>query len=257
MIILTFTPGLDSFLSNWVLTKQGIDFKRVYFDLNGIYNNVESNFLIEHYDSNSLDIQHDLSIRNFEDVKTAHVPNRNLLLATLAQSIYNADEIYINGVKDDRTEDQGQCFYDETSSILSRCSGKKVIVKSALIEKEKTLWCKDFVEENPDKSLDLLFKTYSCFQPNVNGYPKSTELYEKVGTRFVRKYSDILLRDCRNCPACYRRLAALTSVNIYVPFNDIDMANSYINRIDPKIHPHRYITAMQYATFLNQINKND
>lgn len=252
MIILNFTPGLDSFLSNWILTKQNKGFKRVYFHLKGLYNNIEIDVLRSNYPPNYFDVNYDLSIENFEE-KDAHAPNRNLLLVTLAQSLYGADEIYLGGVKDDRTEDQGSMFYKKATDVLTQCADKPVVVKSALIEKEKSVWCKEYAEENPKTKLDLLTKTYSCFDRGNSPIYKLMDIYEKYGSTF-RKVGETDIKGCLKCPACYRRLAALTGANIYTPFNNFKMASEYVDKIDPKELPNRYISAINYATFLEYLD---
>ena len=253
MIILNFTPGLDSFLSNWILTKQNKGFKRVYFHLKGMYNNIEIGVLKSNYLPSFFDVNYDLSIENLEEKDTAHTPNRNLLIVALAQGLYNADEIYLGGVKDDRTEDQAPIFYKKATCVLTQCAGKPVIVGSVLIDKEKSEWCKEYAEENPETKLDLLTKTYSCFEVGDDPIQRECFVYEKNDDAF-RIMSKVVVNGCLRCPACYRRLAALTGANIYVPFDNHEMALDYTDKIDPIELPNRYMSALQYAMFLEQVS---
>jgi len=253
MNVLTFTPGLDSFISNWILTKHNKKFKRVYFHLRGAYNNREVSVLRSTYGMDYVDVNYDLSIENIEEKQTAHVPNRNLLLITMAQSLYGANKIYISGVKDDRTNDQGQSFYDNASSILSQCAGKQVTVESVLIEKEKYVWCKEYAQENLDTKMDLLTKTYSCFDPGSDPIEREQFVYEEHDKRFKIIGREVV-RGCLKCPACYRRLAALTGANIYTTFYNHTLVSEYVNKIDPKTLPNRYVSAIKYLNFLEKVN---
>lgn len=249
-----FTPGLDTLLSTWVLRKNNIQVdSRIYFDLQGKYNENELEFLKTWYNENFFDVANILNITPFEDKTTAHVPNRNLLLLTLAQSLYNSDIIYLNGNLEDRVSDNCQTFYSMAELILGTCAGKPVRVISPLIEKEKTEWCELYSKDEENDKFNLLTGTYSCFDSNwmhhdvpVFEYDKDKNSYNHVGNSCVF--------GCLNCPACVRKAHALTGANIFYPIIGKKLSDEYSTKVDSNIHPSRYNAIQEYNSFMSQLN---
>lgn len=246
--ILCFTPGLDSFLSDWILQKNDIEYQRVYVDLQGMYNQHELDFLYEKRGKEYFEVINNLSIDGLEH-KDAHVPNRNLLLVSLVQGKYNADNVYLSGVKDDRVSDNNPEFYNQASSILSQCSEKPVKVSSLLYTKEKAEWCKEYVDFGNDWRT-LFTNTYSCF--NNKATKQEVPIYHYNDG--VPEVVDTLeIYGCLSCSACYRRLSALSYLNKFVIFEDYDLAINYPSKIDPNIHPYRYQAAVKFAEFQRRV----
>ena len=251
MDILCFTPGLDSFLADNILKEQGKEYKRVYINLNGMYSYNELEFMESIYDEDYFDIIHNLNINNFENKESAHVPNRNLLITTLISSKYNADNIYLNGVLDDRVSDQGNNFYKLNSEILSMTSGKKVEVKSILINREKTDLCKDYVElYGIEKGIDLVTQTLSCFSNEWRF--NDIDIYVKENNKYKLFKKDFMI-GCGICPACFRKLSALSGSNIYVEFKNYEMILKYLGSVDKNEFPSRYESVRKYTEFNNWV----
>lgn len=245
--VLLFSCGLDSFISDWILKQNGLEYKRVYFNLRSIYSNCELEFFRMMYDPLYTKVDNSIDISYIEK-DDLYVPNRNLLMAVMAQGTYDADVIYLSGVKDDRVADQSEKFYLKAGEVLTESIGREVNVKSLLFDKEKSEWCKYFAEHEEDKYW-LLTHTYSCFSPKFQH--RDLNIWEKDANGNFQRGEMITLFGCLKCPACYRRLCSLTSINIFTPFLDPKLVNGYTDKIDKKIYPNRYRTAVDYANFIN------
>ncbi len=254
--VLLFSPGLDSFLGDWVLSKSAeTDEKitRIYFDINSRYSTYEVGFLKRWYPENFVKILKGPDMSKLED-DSSYIPNRNAVLATLAQSYTNADRVLLNATFDDRVSDGSIEFREHLSKTLSVSSGKKVIVDSLLKQYEKTTWVKKYIDENPNQILKVLEKTFSCY---------NVKLYNVVKFSYFRKtekgYEEAgkinTMWGCMSCVACYRRLCSFILSNIYVPFNKIEIINKYIDsNIDEKLYPKRLETVREYYNFTNWYN---
>ena len=269
--ILLFTPGLDSFLSSYFLEIKGINFHRYYVNLHTRYSENEIKFIRSIYgDGNEVRILDNyLNLYEIEDSTTYHVPNRNALICMLVQAVTGTSHLYLNGVLDDNVSDNNSRFYDLMSKVLTQCNGRPVTVSSPLWGKEKSEWVRKYVdtislssntvsamEKNNDlldKKIKLIKNTYSCFsdqwvQEHHPLYLKMDETYVPSGTvEFV---------GCMECAACFRKFCALTSIDIYVPFKNIDLVIYYKNRKDLQYNLHRYKTIINYSKF-NQIFYGD
>ncbi len=250
--VVLFSPGLDSFIVNHLLETEGHldhDIIKVYFDLGTIDSSFERRYLTLYHK--------DVKIKSFLNLSTmekkdAHIPNRNLLLLSLAQGLYNADTLFIGGVKDDRVEDNDCEFYDLASDVLSKCAGKRIGIDSLLKDKEKIEWIKLyylFHQGNPKKRADLLFKTFSCFTPYKPNSFSSIYVFEKLAGEFVRLFP-ATYPGCLECSACFRKCCALIGANIYVPFRNIKLAQGYIKKVDKNIYPNRYESIIKLNEFI-------
>lgn len=264
-VVHLFTPGLDSYLANYFLTKQEeegkIELKRVYFNLDSKYSHLELDFLRQFYSDDSgmfldfVEVLEHLKIRELEE-DDAHVPNRNLLLVTLAAAKHDPDIIYINGMKDDRVSDNKKEFFEKVSEVLSMSMEKEIVVTSLFWEKEKTEAITEFIDDGGPR-FDLVLKTYSCFDKIVNR--ENVMLYEYNNGTFHSKPGEIPntyntlgtfpIYGCRACPACYRRFCALTAANVFIPFLDFDMTQQYKTKIDENKHPHRFTSVQSFSHF--------
>ena len=128
-VVLLFTPGLDSFLADRILSKKYQNLHRVYFDIRSAYGQIEIDFLNTCYQYNYIDIDSRLFLGDLEE-GDSNIPNRNLLMVSLVASKYKPDIIYINGMKDDSANDQDKRLFDDYSKILSMSSGKEIKIKS-------------------------------------------------------------------------------------------------------------------------------
>jgi 7-cyano-7-deazaguanine synthase in queuosine biosynthesis len=226
-VVLLFTPGLDTFFSNWVLEQRKLPISnlyKIYFDIDGMYSNYEINFLKEKY-NNSFDIEK-LSIGKVENKVNAHLKNRNIMFTAYAQSIYNPDIILISGMKDDRVSDNNKQFFESFSKILSRSSEKEIKITSLFWEYEKSELVREY--SNIDNSENLLFNTYSCYSKKVN--PKVIDIwkYQENKKYYIYKNKEkINNAGCLKCKACFRKYCALTEGNIYIPFENRSLLEEY------------------------------
>jgi len=266
--VLLFSPGIDSFISNWLLKSKLNNetdlLTRVYFHVGGKYSTKECKLLLNNYDVESYYVRIDRSL-SLGDIEhsDAHIPQRNLLLLTMAQARYNADFLYLNGVKDDRVSDNNKEFRELVSNILTKTAEKPVQVISLLEDKEKTEWCELYYKENEENSWEnLVSKTFSCFAK----YDDEEEYYDYIP---VYRYSternsfDIVkicrFTGCLKCPACFRKICALTSCNIYIPFMDRTIIDSYTLKSHEMMNtlPRRAKSIQDYHKFICMINPNN
>jgi 7-cyano-7-deazaguanine synthase in queuosine biosynthesis len=251
--VLLFTCGLDSFLANDLLI-QNPHFQqlhRVYFNVHSRYSEYEIDFLKKWYPSSCVDIIDILDLEKYEK-PDAYLPNRNLMLLTLAQSIYDADFIWLNGTRDDRVSDNNTEFREAAERVLSISSGKNVSIKSVLDKVEKTEAVKEYCDfhKNPEKTLELLSKTFSCYSEDLyedqdlQYFKKTNNGYEEIGKTNVY--------GCMECPACFRRMCALTAANLYVPFYDFPLVKKYRfdDNLDEKMYPNRVKSIKDYYEFM-------
>lgn len=253
-VVLLFSPGLDSYLANHILSKKkDIELSRVYFDCcKYSFNEIE--FLNSRYDvGNSIfsevKINNTLKLHYIERADS-YIPNRNLMFVTMAATFGNVDEIYINSMKDDRCIDSNKDIYTEYSKVLSKSMGRNIEIKSLFWEKEKANAVYDYLSEGGSK-FDLLINTYSCFSSEY--HKSNTPIYSYLDTITGKKYKYIgsfQISGCLKCPACFRKICALTAANIYVPFKNKNLVNEYRN-LDKDQYPYRYKTIKDYLDFLN------
>ena len=249
-IALLFSPGLDSFLSNWMMSSDDdVDIERIYFNIGSRYSQYEIEFLRRVYPKNFVQIHSMCNLGSLEDEK-AFVPNRNAVLACMAQAITNADTVVLNATMDDRVSDGSIDFRKSLSETLSISCGKKVLVTSFLEQKEKSDWVKLFSDKCPERRLELLNKTFSCYNKTL--YEEDNLPYfEKQGNEYV-EVGKTTVYGCGECVACYRRLCSLTAAGIFVPFYDFGIVEKYVNNttIDPSVYPCRYKTIQDYHNFM-------
>jgi len=266
-VVLLFSPGLDSYLSNSILSKRNdIELYRIYFDCCR-YSSNEIDFMKYRYDLITslyewtenkpyVNISKDLNFRDIEQ-ENAHIPNRNLMFVTAASAMYpDADEIYINSMKDDRAPDSERFLFEDYAPILSDSVEKKVEIKSLFWEKEKAQVVLEFICEG-GSGIDLLLHTYSCFDEKM--YNEKFPVYnclETVSGNMYKYFGEFFISGCRKCSACFRRACALTAANIYIPFDNKELIEKYRPNVDAKLYPERHQTIKKYLEFLDNGKKS-
>jgi len=252
-IALLFSPGLDSFLSNWMMSSgDDVDIERIYFNIGSRYSEYEMDFLKKWYPPNFVKIYSMCNLGSLEDDK-AFVPNRNAILATTAQAITDADIVVLNATMDDRVFDGSIDFRKSLSKTLSISCNKKVTVTSYLEGKEKSEWVEEYALSHtayPSKIMDLLNKTFSCYNSSLYE-EENLPYFQKTHNGFV-EVGQTTMYGCNECVACYRRLCALTAANIFVPFYDFGIVEKYVKNtdIDPSVYPCRCKTIQDYYNFM-------
>jgi len=255
--VLLFSSGLDSYLANTILSnRKDIELHRIYFDCCK-YSRNEIEFFNKRYNVGSTmfsEVMLSPLLNQLYKIETpdAYIPNRNLMFVTVASSLYpDADEIYINSMKDDRAPDSGRFLFEDYAPILSDSIGHKVEIKSLFWNKEKVDAIYDYLSQG-GSGFDLLMHTYSCFHREYHNIHRP--IYSCVNTITGKKYNYLglfLIGGCLNCAACFRRMCALTAANIFVPFENIKLADDYKDKIDKKLYPRRYESIKNYLEFLN------
>lgn len=266
--IVLYTTGLDSYLTDYFMKKDPRynqrDITKVYFDLDSKYSYYEVLFLNKNY--KDITIYNDceyITLKNIEQ-ENNFIPNRNMMLCTLAQSIYDADIIYLNGVKCDRVSDNNYIFRRSLSRTLSISADKEVSIRSILGTKEKATWCRLYTEDNNNdlqKRLNLATETYSCFKEfDIDSHIELPNTlitaFEQDNYNNYKELKDIKFPGCLNCDACFRKVCALTGANIYIDIIDpskfkekfIPLIN---NKHFQKIYPARTSSIKKYINFID------
>ena len=265
-----FSPGLDSFLSDWVMSdvreKNDSTYIRCYFNINVSYSESEIKHLKRNWCENEIIFISNLDLAKVEE-KDFHVPQRNLLFCVLAQSLFNPDKIILSGVLDDRVSDNDNDFRILTTRILSKTSEKTIDVISPLGFNEKSKWVKSWYLENKNNKLDIITKTFSCFNPlyiekNINIYRVEQDYIHEVNIRVetnthkeFEKETSLSHVGCLSCTACFRRICALTAANIYLPFYNIEILRKYKSQIEEMSHrlPNRATSIQNYIYFYEKV----
>lgn len=266
-----FSSGLDSFISDWIHLKEkneNVEYHRAYFNIKTSYSENEIKHLRKYYLEKDIDIITNLSLENTE-TEDKHVPQRNLLFCCLSQALYNADEIILSGVLDDRVSDNDKEFRELASSILTKTSEKKVKVTSPLENLEKSIWVKKWAKEHEDRS-KIVTHTFSCFNNIYQIYKVpiyeaenkilylsscNKEEIEKIEEANFNLSVYIDYPGCLCCPACFRKICALTAANIYINFHNIDILKKYKNQIEKmkETLPNRAATIHNYIHFYEKM----
>ncbi len=202
--ILLFSGGMDSFIAWHYLDKP----TNVYFALGHRYERKELVAIINLNDrldmGTIVDDRINLSDQEQED---AHIPMRNMLLASLA--FYYGDKIWITIQKGEADlPDRSEKFFQRFSKLMRGLNGgKQVQVDSPFWHMTKAGMVKWYVEEG--LSVEDLLETVSCYDPELYG-------------------------PCGNCKACFRRWVALSCNDIEERYLTdpwkTDIAHAYLDR---------------------------
>lgn len=169
--------GLDS----TILAFQKKDAIRLFIDYGQDYKKEEERAIKEIFgEYEKIKVE---TAKRFENI---FIPNRNLTLASLAATYYNPDVIYMAGLKDDYVVDKTPEAFKKMSEILSEFCDKKIEVISPFWYMTKGEMVERYLRNGGDPS--ILTKVYSCYKGIQGG--------------------------CNDCPACFRRFAALESNGI-------------------------------------------
>lgn len=179
--VILYSGGLDSFAGYHLLNKRNPgEWTKAYFQLGTRYGAKEANTL-----PGDVYFSDNLRLGEFER-SDAFVPQRNVLLVTLAQAIYSADEIALCGVKGEYSRDKHPKFYRQMSEILSYTAGKSVRVFSPFEKMTKSQAVRTLLEPDGRIRPELIagiMETTSCYDPRS--------------------------RACGQCMSCFRRWVAL------------------------------------------------
>lgn len=174
----------------------------VFFDLNQPYVEKEKQAVARLFGDALVSVKIDNEVAG--TAMNPFIPARNLFFASYAAMRFNADEIYMAGLKDDNVVDKSPEAFEEMSKILTWFSKKPVKVLSPFWQRTKGQIIADFLDGGGDPQ--VLLDTVSC--------------YDGEG-----------LSHCGKCPACFRRWVALESNGVKAGPIDRGIAIRYLAKI--------------------------
>ena len=189
-----------------------------------------------------LEIDHSLDFKNIEHLD-AFIPNRNILMATMANSKgYN--NIWIGGSKSDRVCDNSEKVFERLSEFLTNMNRSFVKIDSPFWDchKENMIrWYMNFHDPS-----DLITKTFSCFTPIK--LHKSTSHHLIFEPTCVPDKAEYKTKECLQCSACFRKCCSLWGgAKLYIPFKDpVIISRYYKEFINIVVENPRSIGVMSY-----------
>jgi len=127
-IVILYSGGLDSFIMKKLAESKGYETKLVHFDIGQGYSKKEmdaihnSGYDVEIRKVDWLRPQQELSGKQENNSGNIFIPGRNLILSSLAASIYLPDEIWMGGLKGEDhagATDKNKTFIDKTNDTWS------------------------------------------------------------------------------------------------------------------------------------------
>ena len=185
-----FSGGLDSYIGCEMLKSMGYKFETLFVDLNHQYNSAELDAITEIYPQTY--IYPSLYGSHCEDLETAHMPGRNLIMSMYAAS-YGADVIYLFAQKGEQNlPDRSKEFFTSTSALLSYHFDREINLLNPVESFTKAELVQWFIKHRNEFDL---FKAFSCYH-GTYGNP------------------------CSECKACVRFAVALG-------VNQVDISGVY------------------------------
>ena len=216
--VLLYGGGIDSYIANFYIREVLQDFPQlVYYKLGHKYEKYEYETIKKHANS-VVEYVNSIKLGDTEQ-SDAFIPNRNLLLAMHAAGKFEASTVYIVGSKSDRVSDNNKEIMDDLSNIISKSLSRRVVVTSPFwnVYKEDMV---DWYVKYFGTPTKLLTETFSCY----NGNPSRKIVYKDLLLEIENKAN---IKECLNCPACFRKCAVLFKTGIYVKFENIHIVNRY------------------------------
>lgn len=234
--VILCSAGVDSYILRAYLTHHKHNFDNLYFDHGGRYVNKEL-----HYLPDDVIVTKSLNLKDLEE-ESAFIPNRNILMATIAASM-GYDKIWIGGSASDRVNDNNKKVFDDLSEYLTGVNGRYIKIDSPFWNVYKEDMIRWFYNNKVGCVSDLVDYTFSCFNPIKK---KKTREY-KVGA----VYYSYKTYECHGCSACFRKSAALHSIGIMIPFYNSIIASKYQSEFTNCIEDTpRTIGTLDYVKFL-------
>lgn len=241
--VVMYSGGIDSFLTHQWLKHNAIDHELIYFNLGTKYANDEINMFQSDgfisYVKEKVNISDCLHMGSLEH-EDAHVPNRNILTAIMANSVTGYDNIWIGGTLSDRTNDNTSKCFKTLSSLLSYVNDRKITISSPFWMNHKPDLVKSYVETNgwsllPDRNearKSLVLSTFSCYYPNES---KVVEvMFEDPEDSIYQERKPIYIEttECLECKACFRKCMSLYAGGIRIPMLKTDKSMTIVNEYE-------------------------
>jgi len=227
--VLLYTPGVDSKIASWILKSEYNKTPvKCYVDVGSMYSSIEKS-LLSLWRVKNVVFLNGLKMSSIEDSKTAYIPNRNALIAIIVQSFLNCDVIYFAAPKDDNVNDSSIEFRNKLSELLTISNNRKIRVESVLDTRDKSEWIALY-SFRTKKKLELFEKTYSCYSYYLTS--SYTNYYYYHCGKLKKSSRSVSFFGCRKCKACFRRLAAFSAANIYLPMKEdsSQIISEYLSR---------------------------
>lgn len=232
MDVLLYGGGIDSFIARQYLVDHGLprpqDLCCLYFNHGG------------RYTSNELDKIEELpfpvvinNFMQFKDIEThdAFIPNRNILLATMANS-FGYDKIWIGGTKSDRVNDNNEKVFERLSEFLTSVHGRYIKIDSPFWDCYKDDAVKWYVKRYDP--MNLVKHTFSCYDP----LPEKRETFVAIvdeKTTTVNTWFSYHTEECLMCSACFRKCAVLYSGGLLLRFANKEIIRKYEKEFENEI----------------------
>ena len=224
-----YSGGIDSFiLLEYVRQCIDKDTKPIYFDMGHRYSGVERDFVNK--TPGALIDDESIYLGDIEE-KSAFIPNRNILLATVAVSKYS-NKIFVGGSKSDRICDNNETVFNLLAELLTKTDGRGNVITITspfweMYKDDMVGWYTNVVNKGQTR---LLTETFSCFQPL--SAPNTVSVF-LIGSSTSINYTS---RHCFSCPACFRRNAVLSNTAYILPFYDEKIVGKYHSEFSKQIY---------------------
>jgi len=231
---LLYSAGLDSFIGKQYLLSIGRKFDCIYFDLETKY----SKFEIEKIESLPLEegkcpvsVHYDFLKMTSLEKEDAYVPNRNFLLAIMANALgYN--KIWINGSASDRICDNNKRVFDNLSKLLTETRKDYIEISSPfwdVYKEDMIVWYQSHIQQTTidnvvNPAFELCSKTFSCYNPGATKHIVTMAIPYVISSKF--SYST---KECLECPACFRKAVSIFRLGTVIPFKNETIIKKYEN----------------------------
>ena len=192
-IVILYSGGLDSFIMKKLAESKGYETTLVHFDIGQGYSKKEmdaihnSGYDVEIRKVDWLRPNQELSGKQENNSGNIFIPGRNLVLSTLAASIYLPDEVWMGGLKGEdhaKATDKNKTFIDKTNDTWSYVYSPFNPVPKLVFSLVEQNWGKfqavQWLYENGHATKEEILSTSSCL-------------------------SDSESKNCGHCVVCCRR----------------------------------------------------
>jgi len=192
-IVILYSGGLDSFIMKKLAESKGYETKLVHFDIGQGYSKKEmdaihnSGYDVEIRKVDWLRPQQELSGKQENNSGNIFIPGRNLILSSLAASIYLPDEVHMGGLKGEDhagATDKTKTFIDKTNDTWSYVYSPFDTIPKLVFPLVDQNWGKfeavKWLYENDHATKEEILSTSSCL-------------------------SDSESKNCGTCVVCCRR----------------------------------------------------